>query len=354
MSRDLRFLTTRLEAVHDPRLSAPRQPAADAGNRGGTPVDFPASSRITEFCARPSDASCQALSRIIARSRCDSPHASNLKVSRRFRSSAAAHSCGAATPDPCGGRDPGMKHMRIPKLSILSTLALIVVAASVVPAYAEPAHAGPVADTRFGVAEGFRNPDVMADIGASWERLILPWDQIQPDRPGDFSHLGQTLTRNQVQTELNRGTKVAGLLQFTPNWAAANPADGKRSVPNNLGLAFDDPNNYFGQYVTQTVQVLHGPDRPVDHLERARVQTGRSRRRRQLHLARLRRGVRATHESRLPGGEEGQSERHRVVPRHVVLGRRNSNRTQFYDRIMAILARDPDAARTTTITTPFR
>src|SRR2546428_12369005 len=116
--------------------------------------------------------------------------------------------------------------MRAPKLSSsLFAAAMITVAA--LPAYAAPSNVGPIADTRFGVAEGFRNPSVMADIGAGWERLILPWDQIQPDKPGDFGKLGQTLTKNQIQTELNRGTKVAGLLQFTPGWAAANPDNGK-------------------------------------------------------------------------------------------------------------------------------
>ncbi|HEV7661920.1 MAG TPA: hypothetical protein VGQ62_00195 [Chloroflexota bacterium] len=137
-----------------------------------------------------------------------------------------------------------------------SLFIVAILGSSVVPTYAAPS--APVADTRFGVAEGFRNPGVMADIGAGWERLILPWDQIQPDKPGDFSKLGQTLTKTQVQTELNRGTKVAGLFQFTPDWAASNPADGKRAVPKNLSLAFDDPNNYFGQYVYQTVKFYGG------------------------------------------------------------------------------------------------
>jgi hypothetical protein len=98
----------------------------------------------------------------------------------------------------------------------------------------------------------------MADIGAGWERLILPWDQIQPDKAGDFSHLGQTLSKTQLQNELSRGTKVAGLFRFTPGWAAANPGDGKRSVPKNLDLPFDDPNNYFGQYVYQTAKFYTG------------------------------------------------------------------------------------------------
>src|SRR3954468_12240293 len=113
------------------------------------------------------------------------------------------------------------------KLLLRSRLALGVLAATALPPPAAPA-AAPPADTRFGIAEGFRNPGVMSDIGAGWERLILPWDQIQPDRPGDFAKLGQTLTRQQVQGELDRGTRVAGLFQFTPDWAAANASDGKR------------------------------------------------------------------------------------------------------------------------------
>jgi hypothetical protein len=139
-----------------------------------------------------------------------------------------------------------------------SLFALTIIVGAVVPAYAAPAAVGPTADTRFGVAEGFRNPGVMSDVGAGWERLILPWDQIQPNRAGDFSHLGQSLPKAQVQIELDRGTRVAGLFQFTPDWAAANPADGKRAVPKNLNLAFDDPNNYFGQYVYQTAKFYSG------------------------------------------------------------------------------------------------
>jgi len=148
-----------------------------------------------------------------------------------------------------------MEHMRTAWIRVLSSLfGLAVVATAALPTYAAPSAVGPTADTRFGVAEGFRNPGVMADIGAGWERLILPWDQIQPDTAGDFSHLGQSLTKNQIQNELNRGTKIAGLFQFTPGWAASNPDDGKRAVPKNLNLAFDDPNNYFGQYVFRTAK----------------------------------------------------------------------------------------------------
>ncbi len=239
--------------------------------------------------------------------------------------------------------------MRIQKLSIVSTLAVIAIAASVVPTHAEPAQAGPAtagpaADTRFGVAEGFRNPAVMADIGAAWERVILPWDQIQPDREGNFSHLGQTLPRAQVQNELNRGTRVAGLLQFTPTWAAANPDDGRRSVPKNLGLAFDDPNNYFGQYVRQTVQYYAGqidqwivwnePEfKPGDAgAGGSFTWLGSDEEFAQLmkvgYLAVKKANPNAT--VSFPGTSYWIDV--------------NSNRAQYYDRIMAILAKDPDAA----------
>jgi len=148
--------------------------------------------------------------------------------------------------------------MRTVRKMLSGPFALAMLVAAALPASAAPANVGPAADTRFGVAEGFRNPGVMADIGAGWERLILPWDQIQPDRAGDFSHLGDTISKTQIQTELGRGTKVAGLFEFTPAWAASNPADGERAVPRNLSLSFDDPNNYFGQYVYQTAKYYTG------------------------------------------------------------------------------------------------
>ena len=98
----------------------------------------------------------------------------------------------------------------------------------------------------------------MADIHAGWERIILPWDQIQPDGPGDFSHLGITISSEQLRRELNRGEHVVGLFEFTPAWAAANPDAGRRSPPQNLELPFDDPNNYWGRFVFETVKHYAG------------------------------------------------------------------------------------------------
>jgi hypothetical protein len=129
--------------------------------------------------------------------------------------------------------------------------------ASVAPA---PNVAGPLPalDSRFGVAEGFRDAAMMANLRAGWERIVIPWDAVQPKGPGDFSQLGLTMPADRLQDEVRRGTKVAAVLQFTPAWAQANPNYGQRSVPRNLNLAYDDPNNYWGQFVYQTVKKYAG------------------------------------------------------------------------------------------------
>jgi hypothetical protein len=113
-------------------------------------------------------------------------------------------------------------------------------------------------DPRFGIAEGFRDPQVMADIGAGWERIVLSWADIQPNGPGDFSWLGRTVPPQALAGELNRGEKMAGLLQFTPAWAATDLSDPGRSVPKNLDLPEDDPNNYWGRFVYETVRYYTG------------------------------------------------------------------------------------------------
>jgi len=111
--------------------------------------------------------------------------------------------------------------------------------------------------TRFGIAEGFRNAAAMDDTKADWERIVVAWQDVQPDGPNDF-RLGQTIGNAQIQGELNRGVKLAGLMQFTPRWAQANPGSGERSAPRNLNLPYDDPNNYWGRFVFETVKFYAG------------------------------------------------------------------------------------------------
>ncbi len=143
-----------------------------------------------------------------------------------------------------------------------------VLTAAALPPPSQPSH-GPMPvpnadpaqlalDPRFGVADGFRVPRVMRDIGAGWERVVLPWPEIQPTGPDDFSGLGTVLLPEQLEPEVAHGVRMAGLLQFTPNWAQADPDAGGRSVPANLDLPYDDPDNYWGRFVYETARYYRG------------------------------------------------------------------------------------------------
>jgi hypothetical protein len=113
-------------------------------------------------------------------------------------------------------------------------------------------------DPRFGIAEGFRRPERMAETRAGWDRVVLSWPDIQPDGPDDFRWLGRTIPPAALAAELERGMTVAGLLQFTPRWAATDPNAGFRSPPANLDRPFDDPANYWGRFVYETVKFYAG------------------------------------------------------------------------------------------------
>ena len=206
-----------------------------------------------------------------------------------------------------------------------------------------PATAGPDLDTRLGIAEGFRNPSVMSDIGAGWERLILPWDQIQPGGADDFSRLGSTISDGQLRTELDRGERVVGLLEFTPGWAAANPADGMRSPPKNLELPFDDPNNYWGHFVSETARHYAGRiddwvlwNEPEFHpgdpgAGGSFTWLGSDEQFAQL----LKVGYLAI--------KQANPHAHVSFPGTSYWVDLLSNRPQFYDRLLGVLSQDPDA-----------
>ncbi|MHB1161890.1 MAG: COG1470 family protein [Chloroflexota bacterium] len=110
--------------------------------------------------------------------------------------------------------------------------------------------------SRFGVAEAFRN-DASTQLGINWDRVILSWSGIQPNGPGDWA-ADSYLPPSEIQKDLDRGWDVVGLLQFTPNWAAQNPADGQRSVPRNLSLPAGDPNNYWAQFAGRVAAHYRG------------------------------------------------------------------------------------------------
>jgi len=211
------------------------------------------------------------------------------------------------------------------------------------PAPAEQLQPGRL-DPRFGVAESFAEPTAMADIGAGWTRVLLTWNGVQRTGPDDWRGFGRVVREPMLDAEVARGMRVAAVLHYTPGWAATDPAHGDRAVPRNLYLPFDDPENYFGNFVYETVRYYHGriQDWIIWNEPDIRLEDG------------------AVAESTTWNGTEedfaqllkvGYLAAKRADPRAVVafpatsyLPDASRQRAQYYARVLDILARDPTAA----------
>ncbi len=92
-----------------------------------------------------------------------------------------------------------------------------------------PAADAPPPDPRFGIVETFVNPTAAAEAGAGYTRIILRWDVIQPTSRDDWKPAN--VPDPLIAAELAAGRQVVAVLIGTPAWAATNPADGARAVP---------------------------------------------------------------------------------------------------------------------------
>ena len=84
-------------------------------------------------------------------------------------------------------------------------------------------------DPRFGIVEAYVNPGAATEAGAGYTRIVLRWDVIQPGSRDDWKPAN--LPDPFIAGELAAGRQVVAVLIGTPGWAAANPADGARAVP---------------------------------------------------------------------------------------------------------------------------
>jgi hypothetical protein len=274
------------------------------------------------------------------------------------------------TPAPTDTPAPTETPTRTPTVGRPLTVTPTPVAVPLPPSAGGPTAGG--SGTLFGIDEAIRNPQVAADLGSAWQRVILPWPALQPSGPNDFSRLGQTLASDRLQAELARGARIAGEIQFTPGWARAHPEQGERSPPRNLGLPFNDPNNYFGRLVFETVKYYAGridewviwnePEfRPGEFgTGGSFTWLGTDEEYAQLlkvgYLAAKAANPKAvvsfagtsywTDELAAPATASGQPETladQRAAAFHPADSL--SGRLQFYERVLNILARDPDAVR---------
>jgi hypothetical protein len=114
------------------------------------------------------------------------------------------------------------------------------------------------ADGRLGAVEAFRAGDgsLAAGAGVRWERLTSWWRGLQAESGAPLNPF--YLPVGYVDAQRAKGIEAVGLLVNTPDWAAADPSRGGTSVPRNLYLPHDHPENHWGRFVRQVVELYRG------------------------------------------------------------------------------------------------
>jgi len=110
-------------------------------------------------------------------------------------------------------------------------------------------------DPRFGLNQSWEAPDQADMAGAGWSRLVFWWSAFQPRGPRDFNVFA-TDRDSYIDDELARGRELAGVVLNTPGWASTNASP--NGVPRNLYLRWDDPENYWGQFMRRLAERYRG------------------------------------------------------------------------------------------------
>jgi hypothetical protein len=117
--------------------------------------------------------------------------------------------------------------------------------ASAPPAQADRWYAEP---PLLGIVDAGRQVTAARQAGASWDRALFLWQEIQPNGPNDWL-LDRYVDQVAIRPSLNGSLPLVGVVQGTPVWAATDWHDGAASVPTGLDLPVDDPRNTFGQFM---------------------------------------------------------------------------------------------------------
>lgn len=112
-------------------------------------------------------------------------------------------------------------------------------------------------DSFFGIVQALDYPEMAVAAGVNWERLLVWWSAFQPDGPEQWKEDGW-LSREVLEEERARGIEPVGIVLHTPPWAARLDGDPAISPPHNLELPFDDPGNYWGQFMARLARDYAG------------------------------------------------------------------------------------------------
>jgi hypothetical protein len=108
-----------------------------------------------------------------------------------------------------------------------------------------------------GIVDAGREPRAATQAGATWDRALFLWQQIQPNAPSDWQ-LDQYVDQARLAPTLQAGMPVAGVVQGTPAWADTDWHDGAAGVPTGLDYPIEDPRNTFGQFMQRLARAYKG------------------------------------------------------------------------------------------------
>jgi hypothetical protein len=109
----------------------------------------------------------------------------------------------------------------------------------------------------FGATETFWQSRRGQLSGARWSRVVFSWAGVQPQGPRDW-RAPYYLRDDLIRRERGNGLELVGLLEGTPEWAAAQRAEGARAVPAGLERPVDDPRNVWAAFVRKMAADYRG------------------------------------------------------------------------------------------------
>jgi len=133
-------------------------------------------------------------------------------------------------------------------------LSAIVVLATAFPVSADRWWAEPPV---LGIVDAGRQSAAARRAGASWDRALFLWQEIQPNGPSDWL-LDTYVDQVGIRPSLSGAIPTVGVVQGTPVWAATDWHDQAASVPTGLDLPVDDPRNTFGQFMLRLARSYKG------------------------------------------------------------------------------------------------
>ncbi len=114
----------------------------------------------------------------------------------------------------------------------------------------------PTPNYQFGVVEANLAAPQAKALGIGWTRVPLPWVSFQPT-PGSWNY-HYLQGDQQLLTLASEGIVPVGVVETVPAWASTNPGQAPDGVPSGLSLPWNNPQNYWGQFMYQLARHYAG------------------------------------------------------------------------------------------------